>query len=299
MGAGQIGGIATLLDIDFQNAAGFQGVPAQTTEGQFIVHYLSHAMLFCVGALIEPHVVLTPAICVFGEKYKFFVYAGTHRFMEGVGISRQVQHLCIHKGYNHTSRWMRCSPDNLALLVLNQQFFFHKREPGTAYVLNRVRYGVTTNLEKRIGDPTCHYFGWGSRRNGYLIPLLIDLLRVDVTLLPPERCLQMWNYKNKYLCIQQPPCKTENHGALCPDDLGSVLVCSGYAQGMMTSRLIDRPCGVGFVDLSQYTKFLTCGVDDSRDVVDQDEFMSFDFHTMKTPSTPTLATAIISNETDA
>lgn len=65
------------------------------------------------------------------------------------------------------------------------------------------------------------------------------------------------------------------------DDLGSVLVCSGYAQGMMISRLIDRPCGVGFVDLANFNKFLTCGVDDSRDVIDHDPFMTMDFSTSK------------------
>lgn len=63
------------------------------------------------------------------------------------------------------------------------------------------------------------------------------------------------------------------------DDLGTVLVCSGYVQGMMTSRLIDRPCGVGFIDLSHYIKFITCGVDDSRDVIDHEDFMTFDFST--------------------
>ncbi|XP_045500551.1 uncharacterized protein LOC123698000 [Colias croceus] len=286
-----------LVDIDFQNAAGFVGEPAQVTEGQHVVHFLSHAMLFCVGALIEPHVVLTTASCVMGEKYKFNIYAGTHKFIEGVGISRQVQHLCIHKGYNHSNRWMDCSRDNIALLLVTQQFFFHKREPGTAYVLNRVRYGVSNDIQKRIGDPSCHYFGWGSRRNGYLIPLLIDARRVDVTLLPPEKCREMWNYKNQYLCIQQPQCKTENHGALCPDDLGTVLICSGYVQGIMTSRLIDRPCGVGFMDLSKYTKFLTCGVDDSRDVMDQDDSLSMDFNKGQ-GSTPMLATVMVSSESE-
>lgn len=52
----------------------------------------------------------------------------------------------------------------------------------------------------------------------------------------------------------------------------------------MTSRLIDRPCGVGFVDLSLYNKFLTCGVDDSRDVIDHDDFMSIDYKTLPPPS---------------
>lgn len=65
------------------------------------VHYLSHAMMFCMGVLIEAHVVLTPATCVFGERYKFNVVGGTHKFLEDSGVSRSVQHLCIHKGkYN-------------------------------------------------------------------------------------------------------------------------------------------------------------------------------------------------------
>ncbi|CAH2092952.1 unnamed protein product [Euphydryas editha] len=273
MGAGQIGGIATMLDVDFNNAAGFQGVPAKVTEGQFVVHYLSHAMLFCVGALIEAHVAITPASCVFGERYKFQIFAG----------------------YNHTMRWHACSADNLALLVLNQQFSFHKREPNTEYIINRVRYGEFAGLDKQVNEKSCKYFGWGSRRNGYLIPLLIRLYRVDVTVLPSDRCAEMWNSEDKYLCIQQPKCKSEKHGALCPDDLGSILVCSGYAQGMMTSRLIDRPCGVGFVDLSHYNKFLTCGVDDSRDVIDHDDFMTFDFSTYK--PTPSLMTASPVNAT--
>ncbi|XP_072944858.1 azurocidin-like [Epargyreus clarus] len=276
--------------MDFNNAAGFLGEPAQLTEGQFVVYYLSHAMMFCTGALIEAHIVLTPASCVFGERYKFNVFAGTHKFLEHAGNSRVVQHLCIHRGYNNTMRWSSCTADNIALLCLNQQFTFHLREPGTEFVLNRLRYGVSNNVEKRIGDPTCEFYGWGSRRNGYLIPLLIDLYRVQVTILPSSQCLRMLNYDDKYLCIQEPACKSEKYGALCPDDVGSVIVCSGYAQGMMTSRLIDRPCGVGFLDLSKYNKFLTCGVDDSRDVIDHDDFMSFDFSTKGLPSTPSLMT---------
>lgn len=68
-------------------------------------------------------------------------------------------------GYNHTLRFKECSPDNLALLVLNQQFSFHKREPNTEYIINRVRYGVVSDPNKRISDPTCRFYGWGSRRN--------------------------------------------------------------------------------------------------------------------------------------
>ncbi|CAK1586990.1 unnamed protein product [Parnassius mnemosyne] len=277
MGAGQIGGIATLLDIDFENAAGFLGHTADVSEAQFVVYYLSHAMMFCAGVLLEAHVVLTPASCVVGEKYKFELYAGTHKFLENTGVSRQVHHICLHKGYNHTMRWKVCTSDNLALLILNQQFSFHMHENGAEYIVNRVRYGVAApNGEARYKDRSCRFYGWGSRRNGFLIPLLINLYRLDVTVLPSENCHQMWNYKNKYLCIRQPACKSEKHGALCPDDLGSVVVCSGYVLGMMTSRLIDRPCGVGFTDLSKYNKFLTCGVDDSRDLVDHDVYMEFD-----------------------
>ncbi|XP_050682319.1 uncharacterized protein LOC126977511 [Leptidea sinapis] len=300
MGAGQIGGIATLVDIDFRNAAGFLGEPAKSIEGQHIVHYLSHAMIFCVGALLEAHVVLTPAICVYGERYKFHVFAGTHKFIDGPGISRQVNHLCVHRGYNHSMRWNECSPDNLALLVLGQQFSFNSRESGSDFLPNRVRYGTTAELKKHIGDTTCHYFGWGSRRNGYLVPLLINLLRVDATILPDENCLEIWNNQEKFLCLQQPRCRSENHGALCPDDLGTVLVCSGYVVGIMTSRLIDRPCGVGFLDLSLYNKFLTCSIDDSRDVIDIDEeFMSFDYKGIsQTPATRPMVTVNINETTD-
>ncbi|XP_023943116.1 uncharacterized protein LOC112049466 [Bicyclus anynana] len=297
MGAGQIGGIATMLDIDFNNAAGFQGVPAKVTEGQFVVYYLSHAMLFCAGALIEAHVVLTPAICVVGERYKFEVFAGTHRFLENSGTSRSVHHLCIHKGYNHTLRWEACTTDNLALLVLSNQFSFNKREPHAEYILNRARYGVISDLNKRIGDTSCRFYGWGSRRNGYLIPLLIHLYRVDVTIIPGHFCPTLWDSDDKYLCVKQPKCKSEKHGALCPDDVGSVLVCSGYVQGMMTSRLIDRPCGVGFVDLSLYNKFLTCGVDDSRDVIDHDDYMTIDYRTAVTPSLITTPHGNVTTET--
>ncbi|XP_028168664.1 transmembrane protease serine 6-like isoform X2 [Ostrinia furnacalis] len=282
MGAGQIGGIATLLDIDFRNAAGFMGTQAEVSEAQFVVHFLSHALMFCMGTLIEAHVVLTPAICVFGERYKFEVYGGTHKFLEHAGISRTVQHLCIHKGYNHTMRWKTCASANLGLLVLSKQFSFHQRESGADYVVNRLRYGLTpTNTLRRVEDLHCRYYGWGSRRNGYLIPLSINLRRLDVHLLPPDQCTQMWNYDSQFLCIQQKPCK---------DDLGSVIECSGFAVGMMISRLVDRPCGVGFLDLSKHNKFLTCGVDDARDVIDHDAYMSFDFTTFTPPPTPSVIT---------
>lgn len=72
--------------------------------------------------------------------------------------------------------------------------------------------------------------------------------------------------------------------------MGSLIVCSGFAQGMMISRLVDRPCGVGFVDLSKFNKFLTCGVDDSRDVIDHGEYMSFEFTTKAPPPTMALIT---------
>ncbi|XP_021207400.1 uncharacterized protein LOC101736819 [Bombyx mori] len=298
MGAGQIGGIATLLDIDFNNAAGFLGTPADPSEGQFVVHYLSHAMMFCIGSLIETNVVLTPASCVFGERYKFDVHAGTHNFIENTGISREAEHVCLHKGYNHTSRWVQCSTDNLAILVLNEHFSFQKRETGSDYVVNRVRYGTSAPRDQsRIGDTTCRYYGWGSRRNGYMLPLLLKLRRMDVEILPPEKCYQIWNYKEKYLCLRQPACKSTKYGALCPDDLGSLIECSGFAQGMMTSRLIDRPCGVGFIDLSLYNKFLTCAVDDSRDVINHDVSMAFEY-TTNTRVTPSIATASVTNRTN-
>lgn len=73
------------------------------------------------------------------------------------------------------------------------------------------------------------------------------------------------------------------------DDLGTVVVCHGFLRGMMVSRLIDRPCGVGFIDLTKYTKFLTCGVDDARDVLGHDDFMEFGYTTFRTPNTPSIA----------
>ncbi|KAH9633249.1 hypothetical protein HF086_006851 [Spodoptera exigua] len=202
-------------------------------------------MMFCLGVLIEAHVVLTTANCVLGEKYKFFVVGGTHKFLEHAGITRTVNHLCIHKGYNTSQRWSDCLTDNLALLVLNTQFSFNKREPGTDFLLNRVRYG-TPRDDSIYSDTSCKYYGWGSRRN---------------------------------------------------DDVGSVIVCSGYAKGIMVSRLVDRPCGVGFLDLSRYTKFLTCGVDDSRDVLDHDSHMEYDFTTVPQPPTPSVLTVPPENKT--
>lgn len=58
----------------------------------------------------------------------------------------------------------------------------------------------------------------------------------------------------------------------------------------MTSRLVDRPCGVGFLDLTKYSKFLTCGVDDSRDVIgsDDDGLMEFARESPPTPEVLTL-----------
>ncbi|XP_068617925.1 azurocidin-like isoform X2 [Battus philenor] len=271
MGAGQIGGFATLR---------FLGRKAEKSEAQYIVYYLSHAMMFCVGIIIEANVVLTPASCVFGEKYKFEIFAGTHLFLENTGISRIVNNICMHKGYNHTMRWKDCNSDNLALMILDRQFSFYKQEEGADYIINRVRYGVSSpSISSLYKDRSCKFYGWGSRRNGYLIPLLIHLFRMDVTVLPPEYCGRYWNYQNKYLCIRQPHCKSETYGALCPDDVGSAIVCSGFAIGMMTSRLVDRPCGVGFSDLTKYSKFLTCGVDDSRDVIDHEAVMEFDYTT--------------------
>ncbi|RVE41926.1 hypothetical protein evm_013420 [Chilo suppressalis] len=298
MGAGQIGGIATLLDIDFKNAAGFHGVQADQSEGQFIVYYLSHALLFCLGALIEPHVVLTPAICVFGEKFKFEVYAGTHKFLINTGVSRKARHVAIHKGYNNTQKFKECSSLNLALLVLNKPFSFHEYEPGADFIINRLRYGSSSKLAPRaLENQKCHYYGFGSRRNGYLLPLLINMRKVEVVILPQERCLPMWNNENQLLCIQQIPCKSEKFGALCPDDVGSIIECSGFAVGMMVSRLIDRPCGVGFLDLQKNNKFITCGVDDSRDVITHDDDMVFDFGT-RVQMISSLATVPTSAETE-
>ncbi|KAJ8712343.1 hypothetical protein PYW07_005185 [Mythimna separata] len=299
MGAGQIGGIATLVDMDFKNAATFLGYPAQPTEAQYVVHYLSHAMMFCLGVVIEAHVVLTPASCVHGERYKFNVIGGTHEFLENTGISRLVDHLCVHRGYNSSQRWADCLTDNLALLVLTKQFSFNKREAGTGFLINRIRYGVLASKEDTLfKDTTCRYYGFGSRRNGYLIPLLIELHRMNVVVLPRSKCLAMFNYQEKFLCIQQSQCRSEKFGALCPDDIGSVIVCSGFAQGMMISRLVDRPCGVGFLDLSRYTKFLTCGVDDSRDVIDSDgDGRYFDFQSQKLSSVPMVHTLPPDNTT--
>ncbi|XP_075980565.1 uncharacterized protein LOC142979510 [Anticarsia gemmatalis] len=295
MGAGQIGGIATLLDIDFHNAAGFLGEPPDVSQAQHVVMYMSHAMMFCLGALIEAHVVLTPASCVYGERYKFDVIGGTHRFLENTGIARRVHHFCIHKGFNSSAKWCDCSPDNLGLLVLSKQFSFSVREYGTDFVINRVRYGVTA-ANGIYEDSSCRYFGWGSRRNGYLIPLLINIKGVKAVILPPEKCLKMFNWNDRFLCIQQHQCRSEKHGALCPDDMGSVVVCSGFARGIMTSRLVDRPCGVGFLDLSKYQKFIMCGVDDARDVVDHETPLAYDFTTRKPPNTPSLIT-IAENDT--
>ncbi|XP_063537546.1 uncharacterized protein LOC134746905 [Cydia strobilella] len=266
MGAGQIGGIATMLDFDFNNAAGFVGRPATNLDGQYVVYYFSQAMLFCAGALLEPHVVLTPAVCVYGEDFMFNVYGGSHRFQEGVGTKRQVENICMHRAYNHSGRWEHCVTDNIALLVLNSQFVMRQYEPNTEYIMNRVRYGVGMDalVEKNV-DLRCRYHGWGSRRNGFLLPLLIHMRRVDVKIM--NNCEEMWNTEGKFLCLSQPNCINDKFGALCPDDLGSVVVCGGYIQGMMTSELIDRPCGVGFLDLSKYIKFLECAVDDSRDAI--------------------------------
>ncbi|XP_049880556.1 uncharacterized protein LOC126377011 isoform X5 [Pectinophora gossypiella] len=292
MGAGQIGGIATLVDIDFQNAAGFIGQKSEITEAQYIVYFLSHAMMFCVGSLIEAHVVLAPASCVYGETHKFEVFGGTHQFLEHSGIGRLVEHLGIHRGYNDTLRWESCTADNMALLLLSQQFYFHKREAGTEYIMNRIRYGAITKEQAKSASMNCKFYGWGSRRNGYMVPLLIYLRRVDVTILNQENCLQMWNYGEKYLCIQQFPCRSSKHGALCPDDLGTVIECSGFLRGMMTSRLIDRPCGVGYLDMNKYLKFLTCGVDDSRDILGHDDFIEFEFEstTITHPTLPSIVT---------
>lgn len=62
------------------------------------VYYLSHAVLFCAGALIEAHVVMTPAICIEGWIYQFNVLGGTHHFLEGFGVRRTVENVCVHRG---------------------------------------------------------------------------------------------------------------------------------------------------------------------------------------------------------
>lgn len=69
-------------------------------------------------------------------------------------------------GYNSSLRWTDCHVDNIALLVLGQQYSFHKREPGSDYLLNRIRYGISTPKDESLyKDTSCQYFGWGSRRN--------------------------------------------------------------------------------------------------------------------------------------
>lgn len=65
---------------------------------------------------------------------------------------------------------------------------------------------------------------------------------------------------------------------------------------MMVSRLVDRPCGVGFLDLSKYSKFLMCGVDDSRDVVDHDPGMAMEFTSRAPPPTPSLMTVDVDGD---
>lgn len=81
------------------------------------------------------------------------------------------------------------------------------------------------------------------------------------------------------------------------DDMGSVITCRGFAHGMMTSRLVDRPCGIGFLDLTLYYKFLTCGVDDSRDVIDHDDNLALEFNT-RAPHTFATAQKSTSQESD-
>ncbi|XP_073961903.1 uncharacterized protein isoform X2 [Choristoneura fumiferana] len=247
-------------------------------------------MLFCAGALVEPHVVVTPASCVVGENYKFTVSGGTHKFLEYMGAKRLVENLCVHRGYNHTSRWEKCATDNIALLVLSEPFSFRTLEQNADFVLNRIRYGrsMEVSIPPPIEDGTvakCSFYGWGSRRNGYLVPLLITLRRVDVVIMNKDKCQRMWNLDNKYLCLHQAPCRSEKFGSLCPDDMGSVIECNGYLRGMMVSMLVDRLCGIGFLDMSLYNKFMTCGVDDARDVMDGDSYMHLEVYTKKQKAT--------------
>lgn len=68
----------------------------------------------------------------------------------------------------------------------------------------------------------------------------------------------------------------------------------------MTSRLVDRPCGVGFLDLTGYAKFLTCGVDDSRDVLNgaDEDVVEFHASTASTPAVQTLPPEISTSDED-
>lgn len=71
------------------------------------------------------------------------------------------------------------------------------------------------------------------------------------------------------------------------------MVCNGYVYGMMVSRLADRPCGIGFLDIVKYNKFLTCGVDDADDVYEENEnYYNLDLTTAMRPHAD-LTTVII------
>lgn len=67
--------------------------------------------------------------------------------------------------------------------------------------------------------------------------------------------------------------------------MGSVIECNGYLRGMMVSMLVDRLCGIGFLDMSLYHKFMTCGVDDAREAMDGDTYMHFEVHSKKQKAT--------------
>ncbi|CAB3253366.1 unnamed protein product [Arctia plantaginis] len=90
--------------------------------------------------------------------------------------------------------------------------------------------------------------------------------------------------------FEDTTCRYYGWGSRRNDDVGTVIECSGFARGMMISRLVDRPCGVGFLDLSKYSKFLMYGVDDSRDVVDHDPGMAMEFTSRAPVPTPVLMT---------
>ncbi|KAG7306750.1 hypothetical protein JYU34_008181 [Plutella xylostella] len=261
MGAGQIGGIATLLDMEFNNAQGFLGVRTTDATAQYIVYFLSHSLLFCTGVILEPHVVMAPAVCVYGERNVFPVYAGSHVFSDHRGVQQLVEHYVVHRNFNRSD----CYSDGLSIMVLRSNFKFQEKMPNAQFTINRVRYAMPLIATPGM-EIQCTIHGWGSRRNGFLIPLLLSLQGYNVTVMHPSECDRMWNHRRHFLCVRQPKCESKKYGALCPDDVGTALVCDGYVQGMMLSHLVDRPCGVGYVNVTRYVKFMTCAVDDARDI---------------------------------
>lgn len=67
--------------------------------------------------------------------------------------------------YNHTLRRQACATDNLAILVLNAQFFFNRIESTATHKINRIRYGLTPKEIVEEDSLKCQIYGWGSRRN--------------------------------------------------------------------------------------------------------------------------------------